>query len=147
MATESEPAAGMNPAATGHLPPFVNVSDGPDWWLVGTGIFLVAAVVGIGVFYLKLHALPEHMAHRGQKVQYEIVCVLALLAMFTHNHIFWIIGLLLALVPIPDFTTPMTSIADSLRRIAERADGHALPPPEEEPEPPAPAPVPALEKP
>jgi hypothetical protein len=58
------------------------------------------------------------MAHRGQKIQFEIVAVLALLALFTHNHAFWIAGLLLALVPLPDFTTPLSSIAASLERIA-----------------------------
>ena len=58
-------------------------------------------MVGIGIFYLKLHALPERMSHRGQKVQMEIVAVLALIALFTHNHIFWIIGLLLAFIRDP----------------------------------------------
>jgi hypothetical protein len=58
------------------------------------------------------------MAHRGQKVQMEIVAVLALIALFTHNHLFWIAGLLLALIPLPDFTTPLTSIASSLERMA-----------------------------
>ena len=71
--------------------------------------------------------LPEQMAHRGQKVQFEIVAVLALLALFTHNHAFWIAGLLLALIPLPDFTTPLSSIAGSLERIAaERAAPAAL---------------------
>jgi hypothetical protein len=73
-------------------------------------------VVGIGVFYFKLHSLPEQMAHRGQKVQFEIVAVLGLLALFTHNHLFWIAGLLLALVPMPDFSTPLASMAQSLGR-------------------------------
>ncbi|WP_431298740.1 hypothetical protein [Tabrizicola sp. BL-A-41-H6] len=81
-------------------------------------IFMVAAVVGIGVFYFKLHSLPEQMAHRGQKVQFEIVAVLGLLSLFTHNHVFWIAGLLLAFVPLPDFSTPLTSIAQSLGKIA-----------------------------
>lgn len=92
------------------------------------GIFLLLAVIGIGVFYFKLHALPEQMAHRGQKIQFEIVAVLALLALFTHNHLFWVAGLLLALIPLPDFTTPLTSIAHSLARIAENAEPRPAPP-------------------
>jgi hypothetical protein len=84
-------------------------------------IFVLLAVIGIGVFYLKLHSLPEQMAHRGQKVQFQIVAVLGLLALFTHNHAFWVAGLLLALVPLPDFTTPLSSIAGSLDRIAANA--------------------------
>ena len=37
------------------------------------------------------------MAHKSQKLQFEIVAVLGLLALFTHVHLFWIAGLLLAL--------------------------------------------------
>lgn len=86
------------------------------------GVFLVLAVAGVGVFYLKLHSLPERMAHTGQKVQFEIVAVLCLISLFTHNHLFWIGGLLLALVPLPDFSTPMNSMATSLNRMAVGTD-------------------------
>lgn len=118
MATGTETATLLHPEAVHHLPPFITPPGATDWWLVAMGIFLLAMVVGIGVFYLKLHALPEHMAHRGQKVQYEIVAVLALIALFTHNHAFWIVGLLLAMIPIPDFATPLASMARSLGRMA-----------------------------
>ena len=110
-------------AETLHLPFFITSPGETDGLLVGMVIFLILAVVGIGVFYFKLHALPEHMAHKGQRIQYEIVSVLALLALLTHNHAFWIIGLLLALIPIPDFSSPISSIAQSLRRLADHADG------------------------
>jgi len=102
-----------------------------DVLFVAMAIFVVLAVIGIGVFYFKLHALPEQMAHSGQKVQFEIVAVLALIALFTHNHAFWIAGLLLALIPLPDFTTPLSSIAGSLERIAANA-GPATPAPKRE---------------
>ena len=75
-------------------------------------------VVGIGVFYFKLHSLPEQMAHRGQKVQFEIVAILCLLSLFTHNQLYWVAGLLLAFMPLPDFSTPLTSMAQSLGRMA-----------------------------
>jgi hypothetical protein len=120
MSTPADPAA-MHPAAAGHLPFFVTAPGGTDVLLIGMVLFMILAVIGVGVFYLKLHALPEHMAHRGQKVQYEIVAVLALLALFTHNHAFWIAGLFLALLPIPDFITPVTSMAQSLGRLADQA--------------------------
>jgi hypothetical protein len=68
---------------------------------------------------LKLHSLPERMAHRTHKLQFEIVAVLGLISLFTHLHIFWIIGLLLAMIDLPDFGTPMRSIADSVQRIAD----------------------------
>ena len=48
------------------------------------------------------------------------MAVLGLLALFTHNHIFWIAALLLAMVQFPDFSTPIYSIADSLSRMAGR---------------------------
>ena len=79
---------------------------------------LALIVFLIGILYLRLHALPEHMAHRTQKVQYEIVAALVLISLFTHNHIYWIIGLLLALVQFPDPSTPLTRMADLLARMA-----------------------------
>ena len=50
----------------------------------------------------------------------EIVAVLALISLFTHNHIFWIAGLLLAFIDLPDFTTPMSSMARSLEKLSGR---------------------------
>ena len=119
----------LHPAATHHLPAFVTAPGETDVLFVVMTMFVLLAVIGIGIFYFKLHALPEQMAHRGQKVQMEIVAVLALLALFTHNHAFWIAGLLLALLPMPDFMTPLVSIARSLDRMAGGT------------EPPAPVPV------
>ena len=104
-------AESLHPAATHHLPPFVTAPGETDALFVAMIIFVLLAVIGIGIFYFRLHALPEQLAHRGQKVQFELVSVLALLALFTHNHAFWIAGLLLAFVPLPDFTTPLRSIA------------------------------------
>jgi hypothetical protein len=85
---------------------------------VGTGIFLIGAVLAFGLLFLRLHTLPERMAHRGHKLQFEIVAVLGLLALFTHMHIFWVAGLLLALIDFPDFTGPMRRIAGSAEKIA-----------------------------
>ncbi len=124
----AEGAGGLHAAGTAHLPMFITSPGETDWLLVAMGTFLVVTVVGIGVFYFKLHALPEHMAHKGQRIQYEIVAVLALLALFTHNHAFWIVGLLLALIPIPDFVTPISSMAQSLGRLADRAEDGAVAP-------------------
>jgi hypothetical protein len=75
-------------------------------------------VLAFGLLFLRLHTLPERMAHRGHKLQFEIVAVLGLLALFTHMHIFWVAGLLLALIDIPDFTGPLRRIAGSAEKIA-----------------------------
>jgi hypothetical protein len=135
----------IHPLAIHHLPVFVTPPGETDGLFVAMGLVVLFGVIGIGVFYFKLHALPEHLAHNGQKIQYEIVAVLALLALFTHNHAFWIAGLLLALIRLPDFTTPLQSIAGSLERLA----GGASAAPAQEPAPasksaaePAPAPAP-----
>jgi hypothetical protein len=60
------------------------------------------------------------MSHGASQLQFQLVAVLSLLALFTHIHAFWIAALLLALVPIPDFWTPLASMADSLARMAMR---------------------------
>lgn len=111
---------GLNPLAPHHLPIFVPLPGGSDWLMTTMAVFLLVAVLSVGLIYLKLHALPEHMAHRTNKVQLQFVAVLALLALFTHNHIFWIAALLLALVELPDFSTPMNSIAISLEKLSGR---------------------------
>ena len=111
----------MNPAATGHLPFFITAPGETDV-LFNVMIFVVLlCIVLIGVFYFRIHALPEHIAHRTTKMQYEVVAVLGLLSLFTHNHVFWIAGLLLALVQLPDFTTPLVGMANSLAKIADRS--------------------------
>ena len=72
----------------------------------------------VGNLYLHLHTLPERMAHKSQKLQFEIVAVLGLLALFTHIHLFWVVGLLLAMIDLPDFSTPLRRIAGSVEKIA-----------------------------
>ena len=117
MATTT--AAEINPAASQHLPFFITAPGETDvLFNIMAGVVLLAIVL-IGVFYFRIHALPEHMASRMTKIQYELVAVLALISLFTHNHAFWIAGLLLAFVPLPDFTTPLTGMAKSLDRMAD----------------------------
>src|SRR4051794_18050117 len=89
-----------------------------DTLMIVMGVVLVVAVLGIGILFLRLHTLPERIAHKTHKLQFEIVAVLGLLALFTHMHIFWVAGLLLALIDIPDFGNPLRRIAGSVERIA-----------------------------
>jgi hypothetical protein len=86
--------------------------------MIVIGIVLIGAVLGVGNLYLHLHTMPERMAHKSQKLQFEIVAVLGLLALFTHNHLFWVIGLFLAMVDLPDFGTPLRRIAGSVEKMA-----------------------------
>src|SRR5580692_899627 len=108
----------MHPMAPHHLPFYLAPGNGTDVLMVVMGIFLVAALVWVGTLYLRLHSLPERMAHKSEKLQFEIVAILGLLALFTHIHIFWVAGLLLAMIDIPDFGTPLRSIAGSVEKIA-----------------------------
>jgi hypothetical protein len=110
--------ASLNPSAPHHLPVFITTPGGTDVLMVVVAVFLVLAVLAVGLLFLRLHTLPERIAHRGHKLQFEIVAILGLLALFTHVHLFWVAGLLLALIDIPDFGNPLRRIAGSLEKIA-----------------------------
>jgi hypothetical protein len=120
MATADGPL--LHSIAIEHLPVFITAPGQSDWLFNAVAVFLVIAVLAVGNLYLRLHALPERMSHRANVVQMELVAVLALISLFTHNHIFWIIGLLLAFIRFPDFQTPMVSIASSLEKLSGRYD-------------------------
>jgi hypothetical protein len=111
-------ADSINPAATHHLPLFIAAPGQTDILMVIMAVVLALAILGFGILFLRLHTLPERIAHRSQKLQFEIVAVLGLIALFTHMHIFWIAGLLLALVEFPDFGAILGRIAGSVEKIA-----------------------------
>jgi multisubunit Na+/H+ antiporter MnhF subunit len=120
--------------AAHHLPPFITAPGQSDWLLTLMGIILIGSVLGAGVFFFWLHSLPERMVHN--KVQFDIVAVLALLSLFTHIHAFWVAALIIALIEFPSFSLPDISntlgrIAGSLETMAGAQAGEAkpLPPP------------------
>jgi hypothetical protein len=112
----------LHPMAPHQLPFYIVGPGETDVLMIVMGVLLIFAVLGVGNLYLRLHSLPERMAHKSQKLQFEIVAVLGLLALFTHIHLFWIAALLLALIDLPDFGTPLRSIAGSVERIAGTAE-------------------------
>ena len=118
----------LHPNAPHHLPGFITAPGETDTLMVVVGIVLIGSIMMVGNLYLRLHSMPERMAHKSQKLQFEIVAVLGIISLFTHMHVFWIAGLLLAMIDIPDFGTPLRSIANSVEKIADAA------PDEEEPE-------------
>lgn len=120
----------LHPNAPHDLPSFITAPGDTDVLMVAVGVILIGAVLAVGNIYLRLHTLPERMAHKSQKLQFEIVAVLGLLALFTHIHLFWVAGLLLAMIDLPDFSTPLRSIAGSVATIA------GVPPSAEAPRPP-----------
>jgi hypothetical protein len=100
------------------MPAFITAPGETDVLMVVMAIVLALAVAGFGVLFLRIHSLPERLAHRGHKLQFEIVAVLCLIALFTHMHIFWVAALLLALIDLPDFGTPLNRIAGSAEKLA-----------------------------
>jgi len=112
------PDGALHPKAIEHLPMFITAPGDTDVLMVVMAFILAFCVLAFGVLFFRLHSLPEHIAHKSHKVQMEIVSVLCLISLFTHMHIFWIIGLLLAFIDIPDFGTPLKRIAGGVEKMA-----------------------------
>jgi hypothetical protein len=107
-----------NPLAVEHLPFFITPPGGTDVLYNIMLVFVIGIVILAGVFFWTIHSLPERMAHKSKKIQMDIVAVLCLLALFTHEHVFWVGALLLAFIDIPDFSTPLRRMANSLETMA-----------------------------
>lgn len=119
----------LHPLAPHHLPSFITAAGDTDVLLVLATISLIGLILFLGLLYFKLHALPEKMAHRNpNKMQFEIVAVLSLLALFTHNTNFWFAALILAMIRFPDYQTPLETIAAGVTRMV-RGNAAAPPPP------------------
>ena len=110
--------AAIHPTAVEHLPMFITEPGNTDVLMVVTALILLFAVVAFGVLFFRLHSLPEQIAHKTHKVQMEVVSVLCLISLFTHEHIFWIAGLILAFIDIPDFGSPLTRITRAIEKMA-----------------------------
>ena len=78
--------------------------------------------MGFGALYFTIQAIPDRIAKGSSKAQMQVVGLLGLISLFTMNNLYWIAAILLAAVRIPDFVTPLTDIARSLR---SRTDGEA----------------------
>ena len=102
-----------------HIPSYLAGADG-DPLMTAMAVILVVGILIAGVLYFKLHAVPEHIAHGKNHTQMQLIAILTILALFTHNNIFWVCALVLAVVELPDFLAPLKSIASSLETIAKR---------------------------
>ena len=110
-----------HPMASGHVPVYLPGPDGSDPLFTFMAVFTILLILGIGALYFTLHALPEKMGHHANHSQMQIIGILALLALFTHNNAFWVIALLVAAFRPPDFLTPLKSISRSLDRLSRGA--------------------------
>jgi hypothetical protein len=120
----------LHPAASHNLPSFITPPGETDVLMVVMAVILALSVLTFGIIYFRLHSLPEHIAHKSQRVQFEVVAVLGLISLFTHMHIFWIAGLLLAMIELPDFSGILGRIAGSVEKIADTrpSESTAVPP-------------------
>ena len=95
MTTDS--AAGLHPLAPSHLPSFISDASGADPMMTNVAIFVVVVVFLAVTFFLHLHSLPEKLAHQVGANQLQIVGVLALIALFSHNNLYWVAALMIAI--------------------------------------------------
>lgn len=117
MSTENR-IIDIHPAAPHHLPGYIPGPDGSDPLFTVVVVSMLILFLLAGVIYFKLHSLPEHMGEKASSTQLQLISVLAILALFTHNNAFWVLALLLAAIRIPDYLTPLETIARSMARIA-----------------------------
>jgi hypothetical protein len=111
-------AAPLNPVASQHLPSFITAPGETDILMVVTAVILAVSILMFGILFFRLHSLPEQLAHGSKKVQLEIVSVLGLIGLLTHNHAFWIAALLLAFIEFPDFSGWLGRMTRAVERIA-----------------------------
>jgi hypothetical protein len=110
--------ASPNPIATTHVPFFITAPGQTDVLFNVTLAFVVTCVILTGVVFLTIHSLPERMAHKSKKILLDLIALLCLLALLTHQHLFWFAAILLAFIDVPDFLTPVNRIARSVETMA-----------------------------
>jgi hypothetical protein len=98
--------------------------------MVVMAVILLVSVLGFGILFLTLHTLPERIAHKSHKLQFEIVAVLGLIRAFHPHAHFLGAGLLLALIDFPDFGGWLGRIAGSVEKIADNQSKDVTPPAE-----------------
>jgi len=110
----------IHPLAPDHIPSYVVQADGSDYLFTFMVVFTIGMILIVGVAYFALHSVPEKMAHKSNHPQFQLVGILALLALFTHNGLFWVAAILIAGFQIPDLAAPLRTIADAIRSLAPR---------------------------
>ena len=119
-------AESLHPAATHHLPPFISAPSETDVLMVIMAVLLALAVLGFGILFLRIHSLPERMAHRGHKLQFEIVAVFGLICtLHAHAHLLDC-GFAARADRHPRFRTPLNRIAGSAEKMAGLKPGEGV---------------------
>jgi multisubunit Na+/H+ antiporter MnhF subunit len=105
------------------MPFFITAPGETDVLFNVTLVFVVACIILTGVVFLTIHSLPERMAHKSKKILLDLIALLCLLALLTHEHLFWFVAIVLAFIDIPDFLTPVNRIASSVATMAGQEAG------------------------
>src|SRR4051794_1369185 len=78
----------LHPIAPHHLPFYLAPGSGTDVLMVVMAVFLIATMLWVGTLYWRLHSLPERMAHKSQKLQFEIVAGVGVIFSFPPMYFF-----------------------------------------------------------
>ena len=113
--TDAERAAALE-----KLPFFLPQPGETDLLFILVGLAVFGIVIGFGALYFTIQAWPDRLAKGAGKVQLQLVGVLGIISLITFDNIYWIIGLLLAAIRLPDVVTPIRSIARSLARATAK---------------------------
>ena len=113
----------LHPLASHHMPFFITAPGETDVLFNITLWFVVACIILTGVIFFTIHSLPERMAHKSKKILLDLIALLCLLALLTHEHFFWFVAIVLAFIDIPDFLTPVNRIAKSVEALAGQEAG------------------------
>lgn len=104
-----------------HLPFYITAPGESDVLFSAVTISLIAILIGFGALYFTIQAIPDRIVKGTSKTQMQLVGLLGLISLFTMNNLYWVAAILLAAIRIPDFMTPLTDIARSLRSEAYSA--------------------------
>ena len=116
--TGASVAEQLHPTATEHLPAFITAArpDGRAHGCHGRNFGARCSDVRRRVLSIAHSARTD--GSQVPKDSVRIVAILGLISLFTHMHIFWIAGLLLAVIDIPDFGNSLLRIAGSAEKMA-----------------------------
>ncbi len=128
--------------ATEQLPMFISGPGETDGFFIAVVVIASVATMSVGALYFTLHSLPERIAHKVNSNQIYLISIMLLVALFTHNNYFFFGALFLAAVRLPDWSTPLNSIAKSLEDQAKKNQVEASADSHQGVEPPAVAPAP-----
>ena len=108
--------------ATQDLPMFIAGPGETDVLFIAVVVIGILVAMLAGALYFTIHSLPEKIGHKANSNQLYLISIMLLVALFTHNNYFFFGALFLAAVRLPDWSTPLNSIANSLEKLAKKED-------------------------